>query len=139
MPRAGHLMRHAFHLTASRISDAAAKTMTSDTSGREFVAWLGGELTDKLGGTDISPPHRDDGACGVWVGVDDDRFRLDVRLMGIADLSPLWLVALEHHLPRSRATGDVLNRRRRFDALVGILRGILLRDIAVAMLAEEDD
>lgn len=132
-------MRHAFHLTASRISDAAAKTMTSDSSGREFVAWLGGELTGKLDGADISAPNRDDGACGVWVGVGDDRFRLDVRLMGVADLSPLWLVALEHHLPRSRAGGDALDRRRRFDALVGALRDILLKDIAVAMLAEEDD
>jgi hypothetical protein len=132
-------MRHAFHLTASRISDAATKTMTSDSSGREFVAWLGGELSDQIAGTEVSPPNRDDGACGVWVGFDEERFRLDVRLMGIADLSPLWLIALEHHLPRSRAGGDALNRRRRFDALVGALRGILLKDIALAMLAEEDD
>jgi hypothetical protein len=132
-------MRHAFHLTASRISDAVAKTATSDSSGREFVAWLGGELTDRIEGSDISAPNRDDGACGVWVGVDDERFRLDVRWMGVADLSPLWLVALEHHLPRSRSGGDVLERRRRFDALVAALRGILLKDIAVAMLAEEDD
>jgi hypothetical protein len=113
--------------------------MASDSSGREFVAWLGGELTDTVDGTDISPPNRDDGACGVWVGVGDDRFRLDVRLMGVADLAPLWLVALEHQLTQSRAGGDALNRRRRFDALVGALRGILLKDIAVAMLAEEDD